>query len=111
MWPVGPAHISLIALAVFVVGYFLFADPHTGKYTPLNIRHYPEWVSTVLFLSGVACLILVTLRISPMRAGSLAGVLLCVVVIAQSTIQFSYGTWMARRISTPTFGQMDEEKK
>jgi hypothetical protein len=111
MLPIAPAHISLAALAVFVVEYFVFAHPRAGKYTPFFIRHCPWWVSGVIFLSGVACLLLVTLRISPMRAGGWSGVLLSVVVIAQSTLQFTYGTWTAPRVNTPTFEQMDEAKR
>ncbi len=111
MHPIAPWHISLVALGVFCGGYVLLAHPQTGDFTPFKIRHYPAWVDSLIFWSGLVCLLLVTLRVSPWRARVPAGLLLSVIVILQTAVQLGYGTWVVKRNPTPSLEQMNDEKR
>ncbi len=108
---IAPWHIALAALAAFLVGYLLLAHPHTGSHTPFAIRPYPSWISVLIFICGLASLLLVTVRVSPSRMRATAGVVLAAVVIAQSIVQLRCGTWVQRREPTPTLARMDDDKK
>jgi hypothetical protein len=111
MHPIAPWQISLMALAVFCGGYFLLAHPSTGQFTPFNIQHYPAWVNRVIFLSGFAALLLLTLRVLHWRARVLAGLLLSVVVVLQAAVQLRYGTWVGKRNPTRSLETMNDEKQ
>ena len=111
MRPLVPWHLTLMAQAVFVTGYFLLAHTQTGYCTPFNIQQYPSWVNSLIFLSGLACLLLATLRVLPGRARVLAGLLLSGIVITQTVVQLRYGAWVAHRDPTPSLEQMDEAKR
>jgi hypothetical protein len=110
MRPIAPWHLTLLALVVFVGGYFLLAHPATGAYTPFSIQHYPSWVNGFIFLSGLACLVVLALRVSWWHASVFAGLLLSAIVVLQTVVQLRYGTWVQNQDHTPSLEQMDQAR-
>jgi hypothetical protein len=109
--PIELWQVALIALLLFLVGYFLLANPTTGWYTPFAISPYPSWINLLIFGIGTASLLLLVLRVTRWRFRLLAGVALSVLVMTQAIVQFRYGTWREPRTPTPGLKQMDDEKR
>lgn len=110
-FPIELWQVPLIALLLYLIGYFLLANPRTGRHTPFAISPYPSWINLVIFGIGLASLLVLLLRITRWRFRLLAGMALSVLVIAQTMVQFRYGTWRTPRTPTPNLKRMDDEKR
>ncbi len=109
--PIAAWQLSLMALVVFCAGFILLADPVTGDHTPFIIQPYPAWVDSFIFASGIAALLLLTLRVVRWRAQVLAGLILSVIVILPTVVQLRYGTWVTKRPRTRSLERMNDDKQ
>jgi hypothetical protein len=106
-----PWYIAVSSLVVFVIGYVLLAHPETGGYTPLQIHSYPSWVNGLICSCGIVSLLLLMVRLSPLRTVAPVGLALSMFVVLQTVVQLRYGTWIDARESTPSIEQIDAQKR
>ena len=83
---------------------------------PFNIAKYDDWVEPTIYWIGLGTfglcfLYAVTFKWRPELWKRALGVLLCIAVITQVTIQMRHGTWTKPVTYTPTLERMNQQKK
>lgn len=106
----GPWVVATLATAIFIAGFILLAGPGFTDFVPAKIQQRPRWVDTLIFWSGLVCLVLATIRVSRFPLRRAAGVLLILTVVVQGAVQLRYGTWITQNRPTPSLEQMNKAK-
>jgi hypothetical protein len=86
--------------------------PKPTHYVPANITDVPSWAYAGVMWTGVATLLILAFfgKLTG-RPKTWMGILICVGVVAQTTICMRYGTWTSKSRDSWTMTKMDKQKK
>lgn len=108
-----PVTLSSTAIICMII-YFFLPDSITSDktlFSPSIIREIPLWIETVLFLFGIATLMLLLLYYYLKHRQLIIGPVLCIITCIQILCLLPYGTWIKEKKDTRTFEQIADQKR
>jgi len=101
---------TLFGFAIVAVLQLLLT-PDMTKYSAVNIRGIPVYLEYMLLFSSIAAIIFFAVCSSLNRLTYVAGILFCVFSCFTLMGYLSQGTWIEKKRKTPTFKQIQAEKR
>jgi hypothetical protein len=104
------AVISLFLMIVYFLSFWTIA-PESSGFSPLVIRKVPFWIEILGVITGMTVLTVLAFHGAGSGKAKALGICLCLLTCIQVGTVLKYGTWVGKRRATPTYEQMQKQKR